>query len=121
MTASTFPRRLYLNGEVIEGDPHAANSVVVQDEDGEALARANGYRNAFDVGARKAEANDSTGGNGDGSPPVGSSQEPSGVAPAAADPIDDVDALREQAKAKGVKVHHKAGAETIRKAIAAAQ
>lgn len=43
-----YPRRLYLNGQVLEDDPHASNSVVVQDAAQESAARAKGYRKAWE-------------------------------------------------------------------------
>lgn len=43
-----YPRRLYLNGEVIPGDLHATNSVVVNSEEEEAAQRALGYRKAYE-------------------------------------------------------------------------
>ncbi len=45
---SDYPRRLYLRGEVLEGDPHATNSVVVQNAAQEGEARAKGYRTAWE-------------------------------------------------------------------------
>ncbi|MEY4427848.1 MAG: hypothetical protein RLZZ182_537 [Pseudomonadota bacterium] len=39
----------------------------------------------------------------------------------AQDPRQELDALRAQAQALGIRVHHKAGAETIKAAIAKAQ
>ncbi len=118
-----YPRRLYLNGEVLADDPHATNSVVVANATGEAEARAKGYRKAY-------EADDSPGGNGGSQsgvvpfPPTSESlpQTQGGAAPASADPVlpDDVDFLRAEAKRLGLKVHHKAGAQTLKDAIAKA-
>lgn len=47
-TPIPYPRRLYLNGEVIPGDLHAINSVVVEDAEAEEDARSKGYRKAWE-------------------------------------------------------------------------
>lgn len=112
-----YPRRLYLNGEVIPGDLHATNSVVVNSEDEELEARGKGYRKAYEP-IEKEESNGGDGGS-DQSTPDEVAQDQGAVAGASAGP-DDVEALRAQAKALGVKVHHKAGADKIREAIAQA-
>lgn len=94
-----YPRRLYMGGQVIPGDLHARNSVVVQNEAEEAAARLKGYR--------KPHEPEPTGGHGDSSPPGFDSfrQEPSGdERPAAADPLYDIAALRARAAALGLKV-----------------
>jgi hypothetical protein len=113
MTYIPYPRRLYLNGEVIDGDLHATNSVVVQDEAGEAAARANGYRKAYEP--------ESISGNGSSSAPAVSdsfTQDQGAVAGASADPIE---ALRAEVEALGLKPHHKAGEKKLREMIAAAK
>lgn len=99
MTYQPYPRRLYLHGEVIPGDLHATNSVVVGDEQQEAEARANGYAKAWEVIEKK-----DIGGNG-GSPAEAvrlSAPHQDDVAVVSAGPT--LDELREQAKALGIKV-----------------
>lgn len=93
-----YPRRLYLNGEVIEDDLHATNSVVVNSEQEEADARAEGYATAYE----------SAGGNGGSQSPstpevsVSFPQDQGATAGASADPIaEDVDEPSEAPKRRG--------------------
>lgn len=95
-TYQPYPRRLYLRGEVISGDLHATNSVVVGSVAEEASARAHGYLKAYET----------SGGN-DGShqnsvPGIPSGQDQDGVAPISADP--SLDDLRAKAESRGIKV-----------------
>ena len=46
---SNYPKRLYLKGEVIPGDLHAANSLIVDGPEAEDDARAKGYRIAWEA------------------------------------------------------------------------
>jgi hypothetical protein len=82
-TYQAYPRRLYLNGEVIEGDLHATNSVVVENEAEEAEARSKGYAKAYE----------STGGNGGSQvpstpEPFPFTQDQDAVVSVSADPIE---------------------------------
>lgn len=104
-TPIPYPRRLYLNGEVLPNDPHATNSVVVNSAEEEAQARSNGYLKAYEIGSN-------------GGSPIASEQAlPSapdatargvlpcaqgGAAPTSA--TSSVDDLRAQLEAAGVKV-----------------
>lgn len=119
---SEYPKRLYLNGEVI--DAEASNSVVVQDAAQEASARESGYRSAYDIG-------------GNGGSPSGSEQALSsapdlpapgllpqaqdGAAPVSAgQSIRGIDVLRAAAEELGVRVDRRWGAQRIHEEIAKA-
>lgn len=111
-----YPRRLYLNGEVIAGDLHATNSVVVADPDAEAKARSDGYCVAY-------EKPDS-GGNGRSSASALLQPINDGAASVTADPIaddvDDIEALRTAAAAKGIRVDRRWKEDRLRAEIEAA-
>lgn len=111
-----YPKRLYLNGQVIPGDLHATNSVIVRDGDAEIEARKIGYRGAYEV------IEEPIGGNDGSAVPVhvASTQDQGGVAAASADPVDELDALRKQAESLGIDVDRRWGEKRLRAEIAKA-
>jgi hypothetical protein len=118
-----YPRRLYLNGEVIAGDLHATNSVIVSSEAEEAAARAEGYRIAWEKSSSAAEGQ--SGGNGDSSPPVTSDGDQGAVAgasaaldePEAAEASEE-DKLHALLTAAGVRVDKRWGLGRLRDEVA---
>ena len=100
-------------GEVLPNDPHASNSVVVNSEEEEAAARESGYRKPW-------EHLQKFGGNGCSTagqvPPILTNNPEQRPGPPA--PDDELEALRAQAIALGLKPHHRAGVEKIRDMIA---
>lgn len=127
-----YPRRLYPGGIVDHSDPFAKASIVVESAEEEDEARSRGFRKAYEV-------DPVSGGNGgsEASAPhfsvvVAPAEPQGGVAPASADPIhdelpeestpvDELDALRAEAKALGLKPYHKAGVAKLREMIAEAR
>ena len=137
-----YPCRLYLRGEVIPGDLHATNSVIVRDAEAEEDAREKGYRKAYEV-----EPAPVTGGNG-GSPtasppPDAATSDVSGTfhpiqggaaatsadPPAEDAPADDAPPAKEPTKAEllaelktlGQTPHHKMGVEKLKALLAEAK